>query len=533
MTPANPPRPPASRLDGLPAAAIPRIVATAQALEAGRIDVAERELAGVLAAHPAQPEVLRLHAGIASQRGLHAEALRAMHAAVARRPDDALYQNTLGTVLAEAGAYDDAIAALRRCCALQPALALAWFNLGVLLTRCVRPAEAVATLRQAVALDPSHAPARALLADALRVAGQPQEAASEYRRILAARPWTGMAWWGLADLRTTRFDADDIRQLQAALGDPRASDDDRIATGFALAWALDGQGEFAAALAALARAHALARRRRQWDAAGFAAFTAAVNAAFGEDRARAAETQGSEVIFIVGLPRSGSTLVEQILATHPDVEGAGELPDLPLVIGEESRRRGQPFPHWVADMAAADWHRLGERYLARTAHWRRHRPRFTDKLPNNWYYLDAIRAMLPQARIVLARRDPLETCFSCHRQLLYNNEYSRTFADLAGYWHAFDASARRARERHPAHVHENVLEQLVAEPEARIRALLDACGLAFDPACLAFHENPRAVHSPSATQVRQPLHAGITHAARYGALLDPLSRALGLAPFTA
>jgi len=227
-------------------------------------------------------------------------------------------------------------------------------------------------------------------------------------------------------------------------------------------------------------------------------------------------------IFIVGLPRSGSTLIEQILASHSSVEGAGELPDLPLTLVEESKRRGQLFPQWVGAMRPDDWQRLGRRYLERTSHWSAQRPVFTDKLPNNWQYIGVIRAMLPGARIIGVRRDPLETCFSCYRQFLYNNEYQRTFADLAAFWRDFDRSLKHALAQHAAHVHESVYEDLLADPERHIRVLLDFCGLAFEPACLEFHRTERDVRSPSAMQVREPLRRDTARAARYGVLLDPL-----------
>src|SRR5262249_19844686 len=145
------------------------------------------------------------------------------------------------------------------------------------------------------------------------------------------------------------------------------------------------------------------------------------------------------------LPRSGSTLIEQILASHSSVEGAGELPDLPLLLGEEMRRRGQSLTTWASTLRPDEWQRLGRRYLERTSHWSRRRPFFTDKLPNNWTYIGAIRAMLPGARIVGVRRDPVETCFSCYRQFLYNNEYTRTFDDLASFWSDFDRSLALAK----------------------------------------------------------------------------------------
>ena len=518
--------PPSSRLYGLDASAIPHVVSTAQALEAGRLDEAAREIGAVMTRYPQHPEVLRLAAGIESLRGRHAEAIAAIRRAVEQRPDDALYQNTLGTVLAEAGEWDEAIAALRRCCELQPTLAIAWYNLGVLLTRCVRHDEAIVALRRTVELAPDHVAARALLADMLRVSNHPQAAAVEYRRIIAQQPHAGMAWWGLADLKTTKFEASDIDRLRAAFADPRAGDDDRIAVGFALAKALDDHERYADSLEALSQANAIALRRKQWDASAFSAGVAANLAAFSPSRAGAAEPQGAGVVFIVSLPRSGSTLIEQILASHSAVEGAGELPDLPLTLAEESRRRGQAFPQWVGAMRPEDWQRLGRRYLERTSHWSRRRPVFTDKLPNNWIYIGAIRAMLPAARIIGCRRDPVETCFSCYRQLLHGNEYSRSFTDLAAFWHDFDTSLKRALAEHPSHVHESVYEDLLADPERHTRDLLAFCKLPFESACLEFHRTERDVRSPSAMQVREPLRRDTARAARYGALLDPLRTAL-------
>ena len=519
------------RLDGLTIAALQGVKAAAEALDAGRVEEASRQLAGVSTTHPNHPEVLRMLAGILGMRGQHQEAIACMRRALAQRPDDAVYYNTLGTLLGQAGEYDAAIDSLRRTCELQPEMAIAWYNLGVMLTRCVRNEEAIEALQRAVALAPDHMSARASLADMLRMRGRVEEAAKEYRRVLAEQPWAGMAWWGLADIKIVRFSADDIVRMQAALRNPAAGDDDLIAVGFALAKAFDDNDRPADALAALAQANAIARRRRHWDRHGFSAGVAAVHAAFDAEMAAAPALLGSEVIFIVGLPRSGSTLVEQILASHSRVEGAGELPDLPLVLGEESRRRNQPFPRWCETMLAADWERLGRRYLERTAHWRRHRTVFTDKLPSNWIYLGAIRAMLPGARIIGCRRDPLETCFSCYRQRLDNNEYSRDFQDLASFWGDYDRSLKRWNARCPEHVFQHDYEALVRDPSDRIRQLLDFCGLPFEDACLRFHENVREVRSPSAMQVRQPLRSDTARAPAYGSLLDPLRSALGLPPW--
>jgi len=521
-----------SRLAGLDPAATQRVMAVAQALEDGRAGEAGDLLVPVLEHHPDHPEVLRLHAGILSLFSAHDEAIAAMRQALAQRPDDPLYHNTLGTVLATAGRYDESAAAFGQAVRLKPDLASAWYNLGVLLVRNMRNDEAADALRKAVALEPENFGARIQLADLLRAENQADAAATEYHAVLSRAPFAGMAWWGLADLRTHRFSESEVRQLENASRDPRAGSRDAIAMGFALARALDEHGRYAESLAALERANAIARRQTQWDARGFSASVSAIERAFASAPFSGGDL-GKGIVFVASLPRSGSTLIEQILASHPQVEGAGELPDLPLVINEESRRRGVPLQQWAPGCTAEDWRGLGMRYVERTARWRRQRPVLVDKLPSNWYYVGAIRAMLPQARIVLARRDPLETCFSCYRQLLENNEYTRTFSDLAAYWRDFDGIARNALVHHPSHVHECVHERMLADTEMEIRRLLAACDLPFDPACLDFHRTERQVRSPSAMQVREPLRQDTRHSLRYGALLDPLRAQLGLPSFAA
>jgi tetratricopeptide (TPR) repeat protein len=522
------------RLEGLDNEAARRVVATAQALALGRVDQAMAQLQPVLVGYPDHPEVLRLHAGILSMRGDHPTARAAIERAVELRPMDGLYHNTLGTVLGAAGDFDAAILALHRACELQPGLSSAWYNLGVMLTRCVRNDEAAEALQHAVKLAPDDMDARALLGDLLRMRGDIQASTAEYRKILAERPWSGMAWWGLADLRTDALASDDLDRIRAALRDSRATDDDRIAMGFALAKALDEQGRYRESLDELKRANAIARLRQHWNARAFSANVHAINTTFDSlPTSTATPDFGHAVVFIVGLPRSGTTLVEQILASHSQMEGAGELLDLPQVIAEESGWRGKPFPHWIPDMQPGDWQRLGQRYLERTAHWRRRRPMFTDKLPGNWMYIGAIRAMLPGAHVVVCRRDPLETCFSCYRQHLAGNEYSRTPEDLAAFWRDFDRTAEQCARRYPAHVYQHEYEALLGDPGGGIRRLLDFCGLPFEDACLRFHETTREVRSPSATQVRRSLDSDTARADQYGALLDPLRNALGLPSFGA
>lgn len=511
--------------------AIAQLEATAQALQAGRAERAEQSLAMLARSHPGHPEVLRLQAILYDMRGMRREAMATMRQALALCPGDAIYHNTMATVLGNAGEFDAAVGALHRACALQPDLAIAWYNLGVMLTRYVRYDEAIAALRRAVELEPRHAAARVRLADTLRNRGHADAAATEYRRVLHDQPWAGLAWQGLADLKTTPLTEGDIAGMRDALTAPQASNDDRVAIGFALAKALDDAGDYVDSLAALERVKAISRQRQTWDAADFSRTVSTLHAAFTPPPAGAdLREPGREVIFIVGMPRSGSTLVEQILASHARVEGTGELPDLKSVLVEESRRRNAPFPDWVHAMRPADWSRLGQRYLQRTEVWRQRRPIFTDKLPNNWMFVGAIMAMLPSARIVCCRRDPLETCFSCYRQYRNQHDYTDTFDDLASYWRDYDRSIRLWRAQYPDHVHEHDYENLLGSPETCIRQLLEFCGLPWDPDCLRFNETRRDVHTPSATQVREPLRMDTARGPRYGSLLDPLRAALRLPP---
>jgi hypothetical protein len=219
-----------------------------------------------------------------------------------------------------------------------------------------------------------------------------------------------------------------------------------------------------------------------------------------------------------------------VLAAHSQVEASGELRDLPQVLAEESRQCGRHYPDWVASATDDDWRRLGERYLERTARWRERKPFFTDKLPGNWMHVGAIRAMLPAAKVIVCRRDPLETCFSCYRQYMTadGQGWTHRFEDLAAYWNAFDRALRQWQARWQGFVHLQDYENLLAEPEASVRALLAFCGLPFEDACLAFGSGSRAVRSPSAAQVREPLRRDTARATRYGALLDPLRNALGI-----
>ncbi|HWS77075.1 MAG TPA: sulfotransferase [Thermomonas sp.] len=515
---------------GLAPDAIERLHGAARAIRDRAPMQAERLLAEVLATHPGHAEALRLLAILQLHTKRAPQAIATLQAAIQRHPDDALLQADLGNARNACGERDAAIAAWRRATALDPAQPAAWFNLGRALQAQGDSAAAAAALQHARASAPDLLPALILLGDALSHLGRFDEATAHYRDALRQHPACGDAWRGLSNIKTVSLDDTDATALATQLQRRDIADSDRVAMGHALGKLEEDRGHHPQAFAAFAAANALQQRLTPWRLQPFAGFVEQALAATDTLPAPLDPAEGHEAIFIVGLPRSGSTLFEQILAAHPQVEGASELPDLGIVLQQESVRRGMPYPQWIPQASAEDWQRLGREYLARTARWRATRPRFTDKLPENWKFAGVLRAMLPGATVIETRRDPLETAWSCFKQPFYSQpHFANTLEDVGAYLRGCERAMDAWRAHDPARIRLHRYEALLADPEPRIRALLSDCGLEFDPACLRFHAATRSVRTASAAQVRQPLHRDSVRAAAYGALLDPLRQALGLA----
>jgi Tfp pilus assembly protein PilF len=490
-----------------------------------QFEAAAVTLDSALAAAPDCTPALRM-AGLAAQMlGRHDRAVGFFRQAIAQQPRDAGLHAGLGISLFESGDPDAAVTALRRACELAPDVAAGWYNLGKALKLQVHPEAAIETLRHALRLDPSGVPARLTLADALASVGEIDAAAVELRRVLAAHPGQAHAWFALTNLKVVPLSAEDVVVLRRLFGQVAVPAEDRVLLGFALARALEDQGDFAASFDVLRQANQLQRRRVRWDAAQHHKLVGAIEQAFTRTLPAPLDPQaGHEAIFIASIPRSGSSLVEQILASHPDVEGANEITDLPNILDAESRRRGGPFPDWVGDATCDDWRRLGNEYLARTARWHENNSRFTDKNLVAWKYVGAVFAMLPAARVVVVRRDPLETCVACYRQWFASGtQFAYDLHEMSSYCIDFMRLTRFWLKQYPDRVFDLEYEALLADPETVIRRLLAFCSLSFDPACLTPHQTQRTVISAaSAAQVRQPLQHDTARAARYGQFLDEL-----------
>jgi tetratricopeptide (TPR) repeat protein len=495
---------------------------------------AEQSLTNVLALAPDDLDALRLMGMVAQRRGHHVKATDCFRRVLDVWSNDSDLRVCLGIALYEQGKVDEAVTHLRYACELSPTSASAWFNLGEALAREAHSHDAVAALQRAIKLDPAHMTARLSLARVQASLGHIDAAVSGFREVLRRDAANAEGWFGLSNLNTVRFDAEDAASLKRALSrsdvSPRASE----LLGFSYAKALENQGEYTQAFDAFKQANVSRRHRVKWDAAGEHKRIEAIQRVFAQEMPAPLDTQlGSEAILIVSIPRSGSTLVEQILASHPMVEGANEIKDMTEVIDAETDRRKSAFPLWVPDASANDWHRLGKEYLARTARWRKVKPRFTDKSLVSWYLVGAALTMMPAARAVIIRRDPVETCLACFRQLFSERSgFACDLDEMADYCIDFLRLTRFWLSKYPDRVFDIEYEALTADPESVIRRLLDFCGLPFDPACLDFHKTARTVQSaPSAAQVRQPMRRDTARSARYGDRLDGLRarlRAAGL-----
>ncbi|MGH8174387.1 MAG: sulfotransferase [Rhodanobacteraceae bacterium] len=489
---------------------------------------AERALTGALVLAGTHPETVRLHGLIHHRRGQLAQAEAIYRQGLVAHPDDATLLSQLGDLKGDMGDLDSAYALLRRASELASGDASVWLRLGILLDKQAQHDEALAVGRRIVEIEPNHHLGRLLIARNLHALGRIEDTAAEYRRMIAIGGERAyQAWFSLVDLKTIRLDAPEVAALEKLAQDSRLGAHALAPLNFALGKVCEDAARYPAAFAAFSRANSITRRGIQWDAGAFSRQVDETMRIFSAPVARA-PAGGSEVIFVLGMPRSSTTLVEQILAAHSEVEGASELPDLGAVLNQESARRGVGFPHWVAQSSPDDWQRLGREYLARTARWRVQRPRFTDKLPNNWLLIGVALAMLPDARIIDCRRDPMETCWSCYKQLFAPGlvRYAYDLRELGLYWRDYDRLCRFWLERYPTRVRAQSYEGLLAEPETEIRALLEFCELPFEESSLRFHEARRGVRTVSSGQVRQPLRRDTARTSNYGELLAPLRNAL-------
>ena len=515
----------------------PVLLRAGQALVDNDLPAAEFELRPYLKRHPTDVAAIRMMAELAARVGRIADSENLLRRALELAPGFTAARANLATVLYKQNKAGEAIAELERI--EQEGRA----NLGhaslkaAALGRIGGHEEALLLYRQLLDARPDEPKLWMSFGHILKTVGQQADSIAAYRRALAIQPDLGEVWWSLANLKTVRFNPDDIAAMQAALDEPGLNKEDRFHLHFALGKAFEDQGDAEASFAHYAAGNRLRRELIDYDAGTIHDHVARSVELFSPDFFSAREGQGCqspEPIFILGMPRAGSTLVEQILSSHPAIEGTAELPDMPAIARRLDRRKlpgdASHYPECLTDFSADQLRSLGEEYLERARVQRfTDRPMFIDKLPNNWAHVGLIRLILPNAKIIDARRHPLACCFSNFKQhYARGQKFSYDLADLGHYYRDYVALMRHFDAALPGHVHRVIHEDLVDKPETEVRRLLDFLGLPFDPACLAFHENPRAVRTASSEQVRRPISRdGLEQYKAFEPWLGPLEQALG------
>jgi tetratricopeptide (TPR) repeat protein len=512
-----------------------------------------------------------MEAAIALCEDRLAVAERLLRDHLGRFPTDVAAIRMLAEAGTRLGRYGDAENLLARCLELAPSFVGARHNYAIVLYRQQKAAQAIPQIERLLALEPRDPAYRLLMAaafglvgeygraieiyervlgeypdqpkiwlsygHALRTAGRVDDALAAYRRCIAMTPEMGEAYWSLANLKTERFSPAEEAAIGAQLARSDLSADNRLHLHYALGKALEDRGDFAASFEHYALGAELRRDAVPYDVTETTdqteRSTALFTGAFFAARAGGG-SNSTAPIFIVGLPRSGSTLIEQILASHSAVEGTMELPDIVAMArtvgGRGGERESRAYPGVLADLSPERRAELGEEYIAQTRIQRRlGRPFFIDKMPNNFRHIGFIQLILPNARIIDARRHPMGACFSAFKQhFARGHRFSYDLADLGRYYRDYLALMDHFDAVLPGRVHRVIYEDMVENTEGEVRRLLDYCGLAFESACLNFHETDRAVRTASSEQVRQPIfREGLDHWRNYEPWLGPLKEALG------
>ncbi|MFN0024678.1 MAG: sulfotransferase [Parvularculaceae bacterium] len=497
-----------------------RVAEGVEAQRRGDIESAARHYAAALEEDPDNVDAMRLLGVVLALLGRGEEALRRARQAVLLAPDYLSAWSNLGAALTELDRIDEAVDAFRRALALDPKNVQCQYNLANALSAHQDFQGAQSAFRAALAIDPAQAPSLRGLGPALNTTGDRGGALDAYRASLAAAPSFGEVWWSLANLKTYRLDAQDCTAMEALLGGEELSLNARISVLYALGKALEDAGEFDASFERYAEGAALQRQRVRYDPVETETVNDRIVKCFTPqlfDQLKNVGYEDPSPIFIVGLPRSGSTLIEQILASHKSVDGAAELPALQRVGQQIGRFRadGVRFPEAVKDFERHDFDALGRAYLMRTQRFRGDKPRFTDKMPNNFALIGLIKLILPNAKVIDARRHPLDSCLGSFKQLFARGQtFTYDLFELGHYYLQYDRMMRWWDAVSPGFVLRVDYERMVMNQECETRRLLDFCDLPFEPACLEFHRTQRPVNTASSEQVRRPIYRGSLHSYR-------------------
>jgi len=510
----------------------PQLQEAAAALAANVLHVAEPILRARLKETPEDVAAIRMLAELAGRIGRNRDAEMLLRRALELAPAFHAARSNLALVLHRQNRTEEALDELAKLSAVDPDNP-GYANLkAAALGRIGEFEEAIALYEMLLQRGSKHPKVWMSYGHALKTVGRQEESIEAYRRAVALQPALGEVWWSLANLKTVRFSDADVASMEAALTGSNLAIEDRFHLEFALGKAYEDRKDPARSFGHYASGNALRRAQLRYDPdeisgqvdRAIETFTSqffASRAVYGCD--------APDPIFILGMPRAGSTLIEQILSSHSQVEGTMELPDIPA-LANQIQEGGASYPEALVTLSAEETRRLGQSYLDRTHIQRKEgKPFFIDKLPNNWLHIGFIHLILPNAKIIDARRHPLDCCFSNFKQHFARGQgFSYGLEDVGRYYVDYVRLAAHFDAVLPVRVHRVIHERLLDDPEGEISALLQALDLPFEDACLNFHHNKRAVRTASSEQVRRPINReGVGQWLPYEPWLTPLKTALG------
>jgi tetratricopeptide (TPR) repeat protein len=511
-----------------------RLAKAREFLGGGNITDAETAFRDILKEDAGHVGALCGLAAVSLKAGVVADSERLLRHALTQTAHSPLVWRLLGQTLLEAGRLVEAEAAVRHSMLVEPQSAQAWIALAAISSRLMRPEAALAAYRESERLDPNQRLVHLSIGHVLKALGRRAECERTYRECIAREPASGEAYWSLADLKDYSFSETETAAMEALLAAGTGGEANAALLHFALGRAREQQGLAQQAFRHYDAGNRLRRQRSPFDFAAFENKCRRVivnlNADFFSGLRGGGCADGAP-IFIVGLPRSGSTLVEQILASHPCVEGTMELPNIVNYVGEFDRldATGDAYPESLRSAPSAVLAALGRRYMSETRPLRSGPPRFIDKLPNNFSHVGLIHAILPNAAVIDVRRHPMDACFSCFKQYFAAGQsFTYELDGLGRYYRCYLAVMDHWDDVLPGKVLHLSYENLIRAPEENIRRLLAHCGLEFDKRCMQFHETQRPIRTASSEQVRRPMYdSSVGYWRRFEDELEPLHRSLG------
>ncbi|HNP34270.1 MAG TPA: sulfotransferase [Woeseiaceae bacterium] len=510
------------------------LISAADALAAGDIPGAEKLCRECLKREPQNVAAIRMLADIGLSLGRLDDAESLLDHCLRLAPDFQLARHSYANLLFKRLRFREALAVIDSVLAVEPDRPHHQLLKATILAQYGQLDEAIEIYERVLKRFPNDSQTQLCRAHALKTAGRNTEAIAAYRRLIELPANCSEAYWSLSNLKTFRFDDAEISRMRVQLDKPRLPTADFVHLSFALGKALEDKGEFDESFRHYANGNAARQTTARWDADAHHADTTRIMAFFQPNLFASNAGSGNPSpapIFIVGLPRAGSTLLEQILASHSQVEGTMELPDIMSMVRRLSGNTppGEtPYPVFIAGLSAVDLEALGAEYLAHTEAHRSGAPFFIDKMPNNFIHIGLIHLILPNAIILDARRHPMACGFSLFKQLFANGQhFSYDLTDIGRYYRDYIALMSHWDVVLPGRVHLVDYESIVANTEHEIRRVLACCKLEFEPACLEFYRTRRAVRTASSEQVRQPIYPGaLEQWHNYEAHLAPLSAAL-------